>query len=162
MSNNGLSIKFKGAIGEIFRKLRNTGYIQVGITGKKGKTKRGEVTVAYYGSIHEFGDPAQKIPMRSFLRHPIKTYFPRYLRKNMVGIIKNIEDGKQEQVLHKLGTQARNIVLQAFKTRGVYGEWKPNSPATIAKKGSSAPLIDIGNLRQSIDYQIKLKNIKEK
>lgn len=159
--SNGISLKFKGEINNIFRRLSKTGYIQVGVIGKK-KTQKKEVTVAYYGSIHEFGDPASGIPMRSFLRHPIKTFFPRYLRKNMTNIIKNIEAGKQEQVLNKLGTEARNIVLNAFKTRGTYGEWKPNSPATIAKKGSSAPLIDIGNLRQSIDYKIQFKNIKEK
>jgi len=159
--SNGISLKFKGEINNIFRRLSKTGYIQVGIIGKK-KTKKKEVTVAYYGSIHEFGDPKQGIPMRSFLRHPILVFYPRYIRKNILGIIKNIEAGKQEQVLHKLGTQARTIVLNAFKTRGVYGEWKPNSPATIAKKKSSAPLIDIGNLRQSIDYKINLRNIKER
>ena len=162
MSNNGLKIQFKGKINEIFRKLNKVGYIEVGVIGKKKTPKKDEVTVAYYGSVHEFGDPKSGIPMRSFLRTPIKTFFPRYLRKNVVKIIKNIEAGKQEQVLNKLGTQARNIVLNAFKTRGTYGEWKPNSPETIARKKSSAPLIDIGNLRQSIDYRIQFKNIKER
>ena len=30
----------------------------------------------------------------------------------------------------------------------------PNSPATIAAKGSSNPLIDTGKLRQSVSYEV--------
>lgn len=40
-------------------------------------------------------------------------------------------------------------VVDRIDSRGD-GEWPPNSPATIARKGSDAPMIDTGQLRSSI------------
>jgi len=46
----------------------------------------------------------------------------------------------------------RAKVLKAFQTRGNSNgiTWAPNAPSTIARKGSSKPLIDTGQLRGSI------------
>ena len=84
------------------------------------------------------------------------------MQKNIDKRIKHIEAGKEEEVLHKLGTEAKNIVIKAFKTHGAYGEWPPLSPATIKRKTKNgrrgdAPLIDTGALRQSIDYRVVSK-----
>ena len=38
------------------------------------------------------------------------------------------------------------------------GNWKPNAPLTIELKGSSHPLIDTGQMRQSITYVVEEKN----
>ena len=35
--------------------------------------------------------------------------------------------------------------------------WAPNSPATIARKGSDSPLIDTGQMRRSITYLVEEK-----
>lgn len=162
MSSNGITITFKGEIGDIFRRLRNTGHVEVGVIGKGKKTKKDEVSVAYYGSVHEFGHPPSGIPMRSFLRRPLKRFLPKYMKEHMKAIIKNIEAGKEEEVLNKLGTQAKNIVIEAFKTHGAYGEWPKLKPETIERKTKrgrkgDAILIDSGALRQSIDYRVVFK-----
>lgn len=46
----------------------------------------------------------------------------------------------------------RKKVLDAFKTRGMSNgkAWAPLKPSTIKRKGSSKPLIDTGQLRNSI------------
>ena len=36
----------------------------------------------------------------------------------------------------------------------VEGEFVPNAPSTIRKKGSDKPLIDTGQLRQGVSYKI--------
>lgn len=39
----------------------------------------------------------------------------------------------------------------------VNGDFVPNSPETIKRKGSDKPLIDTGRMRQSINYVIQEK-----
>jgi hypothetical protein len=43
-----------------------------------------------------------------------------------------------------------------IKQRIANGIAPPNSPYTIARKGSSKPLIDTGQLRNSITYQVEI------
>ena len=159
MSNQkeGLTLEFKGKPGDIFRRLDNTGYVEVGIIGSSEKTDDGDVTVAYYGSVHEFGYPPLNIPERSFLRKPLKVFMRRYMYKNCEKIIASFFRGEKEKILHKLGIAAKNAVIKSFKTRGVYGEWPDLSDETIARKGVDTPLIDTGALRQSLDYRVTLK-----
>jgi hypothetical protein len=37
------------------------------------------------------------------------------------------------------------------------GAWVPNSPTTVARKGSSKPLIDTGHMIQSVTYVVREK-----
>ena len=52
-----------------------------------------------------------------------------------------------------LGANCTDAIQEAFDTQG-FGEWTPNAPSTIKKKGSSSPLIDTGALRQKIVAEI--------
>lgn len=142
---------------QVFKPLEDIGHVEVGILGSK-KAKDDEVTVAYYGSVHEFGDPKHNIPMRSWLRQPLKENFPKYLQENLANIVKYIMEGRKEETLENLGQEAKNTVIDAFKTHGAHGEWAPNSKKTIARKGVNNPLIDTGALRQSVDYKVVLTN----
>mgnify|MGYP007127212099 FL=1 len=56
--------------------------------------------------------------------------------------------------LNLIGGKATAIVRDAFPTKG-YGEWQDNSEKTIAAKGSSTPLTDTGNLKQSIHWEVR-------
>ena len=55
--------------------------------------------------------------------------------------------------LTKLGRISKAIIQNAFDTRG-FGLWAENSPRTIARKGSDAPLIDHGELRRAVNHDI--------
>lgn len=60
--------------------------------------------------------------------------------------------GTFRQGLNQLGTEAQGDVkkkMTAIKD-------PPNSPVTIAMKGSSNPLIASGNLRAAVTYEVKL------
>jgi len=147
---------------QVFKPLEDIGHVEVGVLGSQ-KGEDDEVTVAYYGSVHEFGDPKHNIPMRSWLREPLKVNMPKYLQENLAHIVKYIMEGRKEEVLENLGQEARNIVLDAFKTHGANGEWPPLSDETIDRKTKNgrkgdAILIDTGALRQSVDYQVVLTN----
>ena len=52
-----------------------------------------------------------------------------------------------------LGVSAVEQIQEAFDTEG-FGEWQPNAPATIAQKHSEMPLIDKGNLRKRVTYEV--------
>ncbi len=156
-----LSIEFPD-FKQIFKPLEDVGHVEVGILGSQ-KAKDDEVTVAYYGSVHEFGDPKHNIPMRSWLRQPLKENFPKYLQEHLADIVKYIMEGRKEEALENLGQEARNTVIDAFKTHGAHGEWPPLSDETIARKTKNgrkgdAILIDTGALRQSVDYKVVLTN----
>lgn len=137
---------------------------KVGIIGDKAKVKRaadsGEVlTNAQIGFIQEFGrlQGKPKIPARSFLVMPLKLYLDEFLqkRKGMTRqeFEKAVRSGKADKFIKKLGIVAEEVIQTAFETEG-FGNWAPNSPATVAKKGSDKPLIDTGELRRSISSEV--------
>ena len=65
---------------------------------------------------------------------------------------------KGEKRLKATGMKAQNVVRAWFVNPK--NNWPPNSPATIAAKGSDRPLIDTAEMRKSITYVIKVPNNK--
>lgn len=104
------------------------------------------------------------IPARSFLELPLTTQTKK-LEKYMIesfGDISNVEywiaeKGDLESVAVMLGAAGVRLVNEAFETSG-WGNWTPNSPITIAQKGSALPLVNTGKLKQSITYEVE-KNV---
>jgi hypothetical protein len=70
--------------------------------------------------------------------------FARLLRR----LYKQVVNGKVNPIngLSKLGVAYEGEMKNTF----LVGQFTPNKPATIKRKGSSRPLIDTGHLRQSI------------
>ena len=104
------------------------------------------------------------IPARSFLELPIATQTKK-LRKYLLESFDDLETveywiaekGDLMTVAVMLGAAGVRLVNEAFETSG-WGNWAPNSPLTIAQKGSAMPLVDTGKLRQSITYEVQ-KNV---
>lgn len=109
---------------------------------------------AEIGLRNEFGVISERIPERSFLRMPLIQHLPQTLVKvaQKDWIADLIKNGKL-QLLKKLGAAGEGAVLDAFATKG-FGRWKPNTAYTVMKKGSARPLIDHGELRQSISSEV--------
>lgn len=111
---------------------------------------------AELGAVHEFGSYSKNIPARSFLRVP--------LMNNGKKIIKSVEEkateafvnGDPKKAYRLLGIAGEGIVQNAFETSG-NGNWAPLKKSTIARKGSSMPLIDSGQLRRSISSEVSIK-----
>jgi hypothetical protein len=136
--------------------------VKVGVTEDVGsRTADGGATLAQIASWNELGvlgPPMSQhgggkwfIPPRPFVR--------------------GFADGKREQIaktLEKLSSLVSGGKLKAetaMARLGEYGQsgiksyirngaFTPNADSTIAKKGSSKPLIDNGTLRNSIRYQV--------
>lgn len=131
----------------------NRNKVRVGIFGDKNNRKDFAGTNASIGAIHEFGDPAKRIPARSFLRMPLFVKSEEILKEASSGMEKLLAEGKHIDILKRLGIACENAIQRAFGTRG-FGFWKPNAPSTIRRKKSSAPLIDTRQLRASIASKV--------
>ena len=128
--------------------------VNVGIFGSKtDRNGKGAQTNAEIGAIHEFGSFSKNIPQRSFLRMPIE----HEREKIMEAVVAEVGDLAQSGTKHKLlvhiGHECENAIQRAFETHG-FGAWPPDKPATFKAKGSSAPLIDTGQLRRSIASEV--------
>lgn len=124
--------------------------LKVGIlaSGKANDTHDG-VTVGEIAAANEFG--TARIPERSFIR---AWYDGRITenRKALRALSARVLRGEltQEQAWEQLG-----LLFQAdIQKRMAEGVPPPNAPATIAAKGSSTPLIDSGQLRSSVTYEV--------
>lgn len=147
--------KLKKAMSELGKNIS----IRVGIIGPLGSVKvmdddneLGKLTMATLGAIHEFGTQDGRIPARSFLHMPIEKKFKEGLSKNpsFKNAVKELDIEKMNQ---EAGLTATVVIDDAFASGG-FGEWKPLQPETIRRKGSDKILIDTGDLRRSITYEV--------
>ena len=120
--------------------------VLVGIRGEQGESLQGESLVEY-AAANEFG--SARIPERSFLRSTASKNQDAYSRELENAVGRYIDDGREAAIvsLKRLGVRAVGDVQTTITELRT----PPNSPATIAAKGSSNPLIDTGRMRQSID-----------
>jgi len=145
---------------DIARKLGDSLVARVGILGsdvaRKGNDDSG-MDNGEIGVIHEFGSETNNIPARSFLRMPVETHAKEIVKSmDSPAVRKAVEAGDAVTVFKILGMAAEGYVKQAFSTGG-YGKWPANTPETVARKGSSKPLIDTGELRRSITSDVVKK-----
>ena len=103
-----------------------------------------------------------KIPARSFLYTPIvgdSNGFRKKIRKEIdnLAIEYIVEYGDFEYLAERIAVAGYYQIQEAFNNEGIFGEWAPNSPMTVASKNSSSPLIDTGRLRGSITYKVEKK-----
>lgn len=115
--------------------------------------EKGELTNAEIGMMQEFGVFSRQIPRRSFLEMPLQMKLPAYAPTFAKNLLQALEQGDIQPAYVNLGIKAEAIVQDAFATRG-FGEWAPNAASTIARKGSSQPLIDTAQLRKSISSDV--------
>lgn len=105
------------------------------------------------------GDGYVHIPARSWLYEPIKDEGFRKLVYEFVGdqeVFEEYADKDFMKQLAKLMGEAGMLQIQrAFAGSGINGEWPANSPMTVASKGRSKPLIDNGDLRGHVTYEVE-------
>ncbi len=106
------------------------------------------------GLVHEFGSASLNIPARSFLRVPLELELPKKLAPLGKQVWKVLISTKGFiHALEVLGLMGVQVVEVAFRTGG-YGRWQALKASTIRRKGSSAILIDSGQLRRSISMAV--------
>ena len=114
--------------------------VSAGVMDSKNATK---------AAINEYG--TSKIPQRPFMRTAVSRYGKSWGEKSSKAVQSVIKGMPISQVTELVGMQMKSDISSTLTN----GPWTPNSAVTIAKKGSSRPLIDTGELRASITYKVE-------
>ena len=122
--------------------------LTVGIHEEQGAAAHGPATIAEIGAMHEFG-----------LGNPPRSFIGAWADEregdhtaDLKKLAEAVHKGKvaPAQGLEQLGEK----YVGEVQGRIAGGIAPANAPATIAKKGSSTPLIDTGVLRSSITKRV--------
>jgi hypothetical protein len=115
------------------------------------KTAGKPVTVVEVALANEFG--TDRAPERPFMRTSAKELAPK-MRELGAKLLAAVIAGRMtvDQALDRLGLTAQTAIKKTID------DWEipPNAPATIAKKGANNPLVDTGQMRNSVQY-VKIK-----
>lgn len=132
--------------------LSGPSHVKVGFpagTGNVDKAIWNEFGTAGGASGGGWGGP---IPERPFMRNSIKGNRGKYqsfLKAHAAKLLRGETDLRG--VLSRLGVLAQADMVKSLNATNS----PPNSPVTIARKGSSKPLVDTGAMRQSITYKVE-------
>ncbi len=127
-------------------------HVTVGVHGDAGEREDG-TTMALVASVHEFGAPLAGIPQRSFIRSTIDERRGQIADVTQKALGK-VPDGKltSEKAAGVIGQFVENAIKKKITTGDT--SWEGLAASTIARKGSSKPLIDTGALRQAITHAV--------
>jgi len=148
MSSNFSRRRTNGGVAALRERVRTPGTVDVGIIDA-GKHDSGDKTVAEIGFFNEFG--TERIHERSFMRSTIRSK-KREIIKLQKKLLKKISKGdiRVGEALGVLG----EVMADEIRKKIVSLKLPENSPITVIRKGSSNPLIDTGQLKNSITYEV--------
>lgn len=123
--------------------------IQVGWFNTNYSSENDNLPHACVASLQEEG--SEKIPPRPFMRVGLKQEV-KSDPKVFDAIIQAVTSGRSALSAAKTSSPALVAMLQK-----VMNEWSspPNAPRTVAEKGFNNPLIDTGELRDSIQVKVE-------
>lgn len=105
--------------------------------------------VAEIAAYNELG--TSSIPARPFMRQSFENHGGE-LQAACDQVNETLNGGGScESALEELGVFVKGLMQNEI----VSGGFEPNSPVTVARKGSDTPLIDTGHMRQSVNYVVK-------
>ena len=148
--------EYNGGLKGFLERFRDIGKpkVYIGVPASKNGMHEGGINMATLLAIHVLGAPSRGIPQRDPLRPPLIANAQRYSDLLALGLKNSLSDGTDPKLVYeKIGIVATNDVKDYFIT----GNFKALSEKTIKAKGSSKPLIDTGEMRNSITYEVRQK-----
>lgn len=139
----------------ILKRLRDAAgaEVTIGWHAASGSHPKAKMPMPQLAAIHEFGAPAANIPERSTLRATADAKGAQYRRDLQRVAARVVAEGASLRgELEKFGAEAASDVRQAITD---FSD-PPDAPATVARKGSSHPLIDTGAMRNAVSHHVKL------
>lgn len=127
--------------------------VTIGIQGEIAQGPAGSVTeLVTIAAANEFG--TDTIPPRPFLRTSLSQKGRKWSRGMRAAASAKArgDDAAAAQTLRDLGIVAVSDVQTTILEYG----WTPNADSTIARKGSDQPLVDDGQLIQSIRAAVEV------
>lgn len=108
--------------------------------------------VAYVATIHEFGAPSQGIPARPFMRPTVAEKGQSWVDLLGQGAKASMNGGPTpEAVLEAVTLRAAGDVAKSIRAVSS----PPLKPATVARKGFDKPLVDTGQMLQSVTGKVE-------
>lgn len=129
--------------------------VAIGFPEDTAERDKGEINNPTLAAILEHGSPANNLPARPFVEPGLETGRDRLAKIMELGLQRTL-DGDSDGIawaLETAGVEGVSLVQRKMVT----GPFAPNAPSTIKRKGSSKPLIDTGQLRQSVSYVVRAK-----
>lgn len=127
-------------------------HVVVGLQEGEDNHSAEGISTAGIGAVHEFGSRDGRIPERSWLRSSFDDNRAGYQRL-IDKLVSAIYQGKVKALgaLHIVGQK----VEADAKKRIVELRTPPNAEITVARKGSSNPLVDTGTMLNSVRYKVE-------
>ncbi|MED6004935.1 MULTISPECIES: hypothetical protein [Enterobacteriaceae] len=144
---------YGGGVSGLIQRMKDLGKpkVLVGVPSSKN-ARQGASNNATIAAVHELGAPSKNIPARPFLVPVVQGNSEKYISLMAQGFRNALRDQEKiKQVYEKIGLVISNDV----KAYIVSGNFVPLKQSTIDAKGSSKPLIDTGELRNSISYEVR-------
>ena len=123
----------------------------IGYNASSGNYEDG-VTVLEIAVFNAFG--TEHIPSRPFIqnvdlgrRNEINNFIKAQVKAGLDA------GSDARKIMNTIGVYVKGIIQDEIVT----GNWVPNAPSTIKRKGSNKPLIDTGRMRQSVIYVVREK-----
>lgn len=141
---------------------KGSGRISVGILEAKGAAPKevrepsasaDSLTLIQVAEWMEFG--TRNIPARPFIRGFADNFEPEVRGWIGAALARVRKGGDMAMELEKVGLRLQAGVQEFI----AFGDFAPLSPRTIARKGSSRPLIDTGQLRSAISYKVEITEV---
>lgn len=125
--------------------------VRVEVGWHADKRHEGGKPTASIAAVHEFGSVSRSIPARPTLGPTVDrnaSTYREYLQRLLSEAVSRGKD--PEGALRIFGARVASDVKRSINELTA----PPLSPATIARKGSSKPLIDTGAMRDQVDHRV--------
>jgi hypothetical protein len=120
---------------------------------KKAETEADVLDIAVWNEL----GTSRGIPERPFIRQTADNH-PDELFSALDEAAKRVlSGGTAQEAANHVGVKVKAVMQKEIETGG----FDANSPITIAMKGSDVPLIDTGQMRQSVHYVVRKKGSGE-
>lgn len=136
----------------------NRATFAIGVFAEEGSKEYADgTTVADVAAWNEYGVPG-KIPARPFVGGYLEEKRPaiqELLKRLAAGVAAGTYSAEEA------AERAGSTLAGGMKKRIAEGSaFTPNAPSTVARKGSSKPLIDTGQLRSAITYEVTFAGVR--
>lgn len=151
----GAKLETHGADRVIRQRIKALAGISITVGVHRGKLNKG-VDVATYGAWNNYGTKnamgGELIPKRQFMRFASDRIADWMESGAYKEILHDVMTGRltPQQAIARIGAVAVQTTRKTIADSALY---RPNSAITIARKGSSKPLIQSGTLIQTVNYK---------
>jgi len=108
--------------------------------------------MAEIAAVHVFGSPKKRIPPRDFMASAVAKFGAQWFQRAL-DELRAIMDGRGSA--KRLGLVLGIEMVNGIKLAITEGQFIALAESTKAKKGSSAPLIDTGAMRNATTFRVR-------